>query len=401
MINILFVGTVCSEKLISSMLDKKLGLPHLAAQKFYRLLFQGIALNSELFNLKVLASPDYVKSVDGNIVIFKKSELENKVYFSYTPIILIPILKRFVIIYFLFINISKWLFYSKYKKNVLVFDILNLSSSITCFIMSKLFNIKSIAIVTDLPSLLYSPPKKKIFNILFIKTINFILNHSDGYIFLTDSMNLKINKKNKPFCIIEGVADIQLLKKKSTVKNRNENLKIIHYSGGLYENYGVKALIEAFMLIKKTEIRLHLFGNGDLIEFINLCALKDNRIVYWGYKENKEILADQLNSIILLNPRFTNEEYTKYSFPSKTIEYMASGIPLLTTKLPGIPVEYFDYFYTFDEESINGYKVSLEKILNKPKDELILFGQKSKKFVLNFKNNHIQTKKIYNICNKL
>ena len=59
---------------------------------------------------------------------------------------------------------------------------------------------------------------------------------------------------------------------------------------------------------------------------------------------------------LLINPRFSNEEYTKYSFPSKNMEYMASGTPILTTKLPGMPKEYYEYIYLFEEESIEGMK---------------------------------------------
>ena len=37
-----------------------------------------------------------------------------------------------------------------------------------------------------------------------------------------------------------------------------------------------------------------------------------------------KIVKEEKKSTLLVNPRFTNEEYTKYSFPSKNMEYMAS-----------------------------------------------------------------------------
>ena len=43
---------------------------------------------------------------------------------------------------------------------------------------------------------------------------------------------------------------------------------------------------------------------------------------------------------------------------------MASGTPLLTTKVGGMPEEYYDYFYFFDEENTEGIKRSFEKIIN-------------------------------------
>ncbi|MNY67144.1 hypothetical protein D3C86_2046750 [compost metagenome] len=76
------------------------------------------------------------------------------------------------------------------------------------------------------------------------------------------------------------------------------------------------------------------------------------------------------------------------------MEYMASGIPLLTTKLPGMPSEYNDYVYFFEDESVEGMRNTLNTLLSKPKEELKGMGDKGKNFVLNHKSNAIQAKKI-------
>jgi len=44
---------------------------------------------------------------------------------------------------------------------------------------------------------------------------------------------------------------------------------------------------------------------------------------------------------------------------------MASGVPLLTTKLPGMPEEYNDYVYLFDDESVQGMRKTLDYLLSK------------------------------------
>ena len=354
-INVLYVSTLCSERLISEMLSLKLGFPNLAAQKFHRLLAQGMALNVDLFNVNVLSVPEYQGSVNREKVILKKTETEAGVLYHYVPIILIPIVKRIVIVIYLFAKIVKWRLTSKYKKKLIIFDILNISTSILSLFVSKILRIKTVSIVTDLPSLMYVlHDKESILDKLSIKLQNVLLSIADGYVFLTEAMNETLNQKAKPYCIIEGLSDIQLLSLNNNELVVREN-GVFHYSGGLYEKFGVKALIDAFMQINHKNIRLHLFGNGDLINYIQKCIKKDPRIVFFGYRQNSEVLKDQLDSLVLLNPRFTHEDYTKYSFPSKTMEYMASGIPLLTTRLPGIPLEYFDFVYVFEEENVEGY----------------------------------------------
>ena len=175
--------------------------------------------------------------------------------------------------------------------------------------------------------------------------------------------------------------------------------KVCIYAGGLYEKYGVKNLVEAFKLLKQKDVKLHLFGEGDLEEYLN--KIEDNRIQYFGVVENEKIVEEEIKATLLINPRFSNEEYTKYSFPSKNMEYMASGTPILTTKLPGMPTEYYKYIYYFEEESIEGMKNKLEQILNLEAKELNKKGKEAKQFVLNKKNNIIQSKKIMGLCNKM
>ena len=65
---------------------------------------------------------------------------------------------------------------------------------------------------------------------------------------------------------------------------------------------------------------------------------------------------------LLINLRNPEDKYTKYSFPSKTFEYMVSGTPFFTTKLEGIPSEYYNYLYCIDSYETNlkwGYTMQL------------------------------------------
>ena len=76
---------------------------------------------------------------------------------------------------------------------------------------------------------------------------------------------------------------------------------------------------------------------------------------------------------------------------------MASGTPLLTTKLPGMPVEYHQYVYLFEEESIQGYADALKKVLSQPVDMLYTKGLQAKKFVLQNKNYVVQAQRVLDL----
>ena len=100
---------------------------------------------------------------------------------------------------------------------------------------------------------------------------------------------------------------------------------------------------------------------------------------------------------LLVNPRPTGAEYTKYSFPSKNMEYMVSGTPVLTTNLPGMPIEYKKYVYLIDDESVEGLSEMLRTVLSKPREELLKKGVEAREFVLNNKNNIMQAQKVLEI----
>ena len=76
------------------------------------------------------------------------------------------------------------------------------------------------------------------------------------------------------------------------------------------------------------------------------------------------------------------------------MEYMASGTPLLTTKLAGMPAEYYPYVYLIEEETACGIASALTNILNKPLDERNKKGLAAREFVLKSKSNTAQAKRL-------
>lgn len=399
-IDILYVSTLCSNRLIKQMLDLNTGLPNLAAQKYHRLFAEGMVLNENLISVQVLSVPEFSNQCN-RFIRNTREEVENGVKYDYSPIVFFPGMKWLTVSLYLIAKIFTWRLRGNYKKRYIIFDILNLSTSLVALVASKVFRVKSIAIVTDLPEMMYVlQPKVYLSNKVTYVIKNFILKRCSGYVFLTNEMNSYINKKNKPYCIIEGLADCNI-NTNTFEESKAKGVKIIHYSGGLYEKFGVKTLIDAFMLLNREDVKLHIFGNGDLVEYITKCKAIDNRIEYFGYKNNEIVMMDQLNALVLVNPRFSKGLYNQFSFPSKTIEYMVSGVPLLTTRLPGIPQEYFEFAFVFEEENVQSFKHAIEKILEISPIELRLFGSKAKKFILDNKNNKLQAEKFFTVFSKV
>ena len=124
-------------------------------------------------------------------------------------------------------------------------------------------------------------------------------------------------------------------------------------------------------------------------------------IKYYGYVSNEEVIELEKKATLLCNVRNTNMEYTKYSCPSKVLEYLASGTPVYSTKLMGIPEEYKKYVFWCDEPNLGNISSDLKNILNLPSEVLNKKGIEAQRFMLKEKNSIAQAKKILDFIKKI
>lgn len=231
---------------------------------------------------------------------------------------------------------------------------------------------------------------KSIFNLFLIDDIRFI----DSFTLLTKYMKsyLKISH-DKPCVIIEGIIPSHRSKK---LKYNLYKTKYILYSGGIYEEYGVLDLLKAFKKTIGHKYELRICGSGDsnvVNEIIKETKL-DCRIKFMGVLNKEDLINIQQCATLLINPRKADKLFTKYSFPSKNLEYMNSGRPFIGYFLEGMPNEYKGLFI---EISKNGIYDTLNFAFSLDEDFLQKLGKKAKDFVKKNKNNKTQTKKILNI----
>ena len=76
---------------------------------------------------------------------------------------------------------------------------------------------------------------------------------------------------------------------------------------------------------------------------------------------------------------------------------MSTGTPLLTSRLPGIPIDHYSYIYFIEEDSVNGIYKGIKMVLDKDRSEVHNFGLSAKEFTMKEKNNIKQAGKIINL----
>ena len=219
------------------------------------------------------------------------------------------------------------------------------------------------------------------------------MDRVDKFILLTEYMKEKLPISNRPSLILEGVYNGEFSDICTTSK------KIIFYAGTLRYVYGIKNLIEAFKGIEDVEVELWICGSGEAEEELKELAKVNSRVHFFGFCNQEQVARLRSQATVLVNPRQNEGEYTKYSFPSKTMEYMASGKPVVMYKLDGIPNEYDEYLFYVNGCTSNDLKIQLEQVLS----QIDFANEKAKRaqeFIRNNKTAKIQGDRVFKFLNE-
>src|SRR5690606_22772329 len=127
--------------------------------------------------------------------------------------------------------------------------------------------------------------------------------------------------------------------------------RIVYHAGTLAEVSGTNLVLEATRQIDDPAYRFWFSGRGSLDEAIRDVSRQDPRITHWGFvsRENYLDLLRQAN--VLVNPRPTRLPENRYNFPSKLIEYMAAGRPVISTATSDVAEYYLDAIVLLEDES--------------------------------------------------
>ncbi len=292
--------------------------------------------------------------------------------------------------------LDKWCFGHNGEKILFMYTISAGFMSAAFRLKAKYHDLKICAIIADLPNMTLLGKNAswidKVSAIFLAKKSFLTQGCVDYYVLLTKQMADYMSIK-KPFCVMEGIAT-----EFPKIEVKQSSSKTILYAGTLHQKFGVRNLVDAFGSIPDKNFQLIICGVGDSESYIQEKSRNDKRIVFLGRQPRKKILELIQSASVLVNPRQNNEEFTKYSFPSKNLEYLSSGIPFVAYKLDGIPDEYDDYINYVEDNSIETLK---NKIIEVAEDKEYRFKAKAQnavKFVMQEKSAVPQTKKILNLC---
>lgn len=213
----------------------------------------------------------------------------------------------------------------------------------------------------------------------------------DGFVLLTKHLKDVLEVGDRPYIVMESVCKVSCEKTQTNTTSKNVCL----YTGSINKVFGILDLAKAFTQIDNSE--LWICGAGDTQRELSQLSKKYNNIKFFGYVEHEVVEKLQSQCDFLINPRRPTGSYTKYSFPSKTVEYMITGKPVIMYKLEGVPDEYDEYLNYLSAENPNGIAIQLKEIFNQDYEQLISKANKAQEFVIENKNPKAQAKRIMDL----
>ncbi len=301
----------------------------------------------------------------------------------------VPVLKQLTTIVKIWFCIIKWYIRNRKHNCHILIDGTFYTGLIALGMASPFMKAKTGAIVVDYYSFM-DPEGTKLSQKLYYALLKCI----DRFVFVTDHLEKQVNRYGRKYMIMEGLVSAQ-----QTQEQMPETGDYCLYAGGLHKIYGVDKLVDAF---HESELpySLHLYGNGELIDYIQKISEEDPRIAYKGILPHDQLLEVERGARLLVNPRPVRGELdTRYNFPSKLMEFMQSGRPVITTKLLGIPEEYDRFMFFFEDDTKEKLREGLETVLAMEESESSAFAKQAQKYVNENKNNIVVGKKICDLLN--
>lgn len=386
--NILFLGFAISEDEFEKNLkyDK---FPSIQTYKFTKKFIKALSLSYNIKCISSIPSSDYPynSKIFFNLNRYSINIGSEKIDITEIPFInygLLKIITRFFSSFiFLFFNLLKTI-NNKNKIDFIYVYSVHLPYMISALLLGKIFKVPIIAIWTDPPAVQNKIDgfiKSRLRNIELIISKK-IMNCFKKVIVLTKYLAIDFTKDAK-YLVIESIYDEEIDGKIYYTNSnliKEKTITKIAYFGSVNKIYGLDKLVQAFTLVDDN-IELHIYGTGDYSKELSQLVLKNN-IFYHGLIDSKMVKEEIRMYDFLINVRSPKEEYVKYSFPSKIVEYMSSGIPFISTILPGMPNEYYEHILPVYDNSPSTLALHINKFSKMKNDERQKIGESAFRFIM-------------------
>jgi glycosyltransferase involved in cell wall biosynthesis len=135
----------------------------------------------------------------------------------------------------------------------------------------------------------------------------------------------------------------------------------VYFAGALSEPAGVNLLLDAIPHVTDPTLEFWFSGRGTLEERLKQQASSDPRIRFFGFVTEEQYSEMLQKATLLVNPRPSRLLENRYNFPSKLMEYLAAGRPILSTATSDVAEHYGSSLIVLADETPEGLARCIER----------------------------------------
>jgi len=232
----------------------------------------------------------------------------------------------------------------------------------------------------DVPG--HTVPRTLLFRIDFYIQ-KWCIGHLDGFSVISDAIAEDLGR-NVPWLRMEGGVDQRIIDYNRDAEHRvgDPSKFTIVSAGSLDVANGIRVILRAFASCPNRHYRLVIVGAGALEEEVRAAAGQDSRIEFRGCVAFRDVLSLYGTADLVLNMRLTKVLNTRYFFPSKLIEALACGAPVITTCTGHVEGELGELAFLLRDETEEGLASLLRRVESLGPDVRETTGRRARAYML-------------------
>jgi glycosyltransferase involved in cell wall biosynthesis len=159
-----------------------------------------------------------------------------------------------------------------------------------------------------------------------------------------------------------------------------ESPPVVLYTGSLSRFAGVSFLVEAFRRVERTDIELWICGFGSNAD-VDRAAAEDDRVRFLGLVSEEELHEVSQRATLFVNPRPSSIPENNANFPSKLLDYLKYGKPIISTWTGGIAPDYRRVLTVLEEETPECLARTIEEVVAWEPERRMDLARRIRRFV--------------------
>ena len=162
----------------------------------------------------------------------------------------------------------------------------------------------------------------------------------------------------------------------ATPRKRN-----ILYAGARSRAGGVDRLIAAVALLRTPDVQLVMTGQGKGYDpEIKRMTAESDRVTDLGMVTEGELERLAFSADALINPRPVRTDDSCMNFPSKVLDYLSYGRPIVSTRAPGLGPTFDDLLVFSEGDDPGQLAEAIDRVLDWSPAERTLFAERCRDF---------------------